>query len=297
MDRRTFLGTGGQIAAAGSIWLATSRVGVYAAGAADPLRDEIARIEQASRGRLGVALHDTGTGLRFAYRGGEEFPMLSTVKLLLAGATLARVQQGRQRLDRRFRVSRDDAFGWSPFTERRAGTTATLAELCRAMTVESDNGAAQLLLADLGGIPALSAYLRSIGDRDTLAALKVTGQSASQALLQAEQATATPLAMQANAERLWLGSALAPVRRAQLVDWAVGCRTGRTRLRAGVPAGWRVGNKTGTGEDGTYNDVAVVWPPRRKPVIVASYLTGSRLEADAANAIHAQVARALVRAI
>lgn len=312
MDRRTFLVAGGGMLAASSAWAATKKIGVSAPPAAEKLHGIIARIEATSGGRLGVALHDTGTGRRFAYRGNERFPMLSTFKLLLAGATLARVQQGKERLDRRLNVRQSDVQGWAPFAARRAGGTATVAELCRAMTVESDNGAANLMLAAIGGPAALTLFLRQLGDtvtqldrdeatlnengRDTTTPPAMQG-TADPLWLSAALAPTTPLAMQDNAERLWLGPVLAPANRAQLIDWAIESRTGMARLRAGLPAGWRAGNKTGTGDDGSYNDVAIFWPTNRRPVVVASYLTGTSLGTDAANAIHAQVARALVTMI
>jgi beta-lactamase class A len=316
MDRRAFLVAGGSALAATSAWAATRKIESSHPPAADQLHDRIARIEATSGGRLGVALHDTGTGRRFAYRGDERFPMCSTFKLLLAGAVLARVQQGKERLDRRLNVRHGDVVGWAPFSARRAGGTATVAELCRAMTVESDNGAANLMLAAIGGPAALTRFLRQIGDtttrldrteptlneaapgdpRDTTTPLAMQG-TAERLWLGAALAPTTPLLMLGSAERLWLGPVLAPVYRAQLVNWAIACRTGRARLRAGLPAGWRAGNKTGTGDHGTYNDVAIFWPTNRKPVLVTSYLTQSNLETDAANAIHAKVARALVAMI
>ena len=68
------------------------------------------------------------------------------------------------------------------------------------------------------------------------------------------------------------------------------CKTGDHRLRAGFPAGWRIGDKTGTGERGTANDIAVAWTPGA-PIVVASYLTGAVSAAAAArDAVHAKVA-------
>jgi beta-lactamase class A len=291
MDRRAFLMAGSAGLMSASAWAAMRKIeGPHPA--ADPLHDAIARIEAESGGRLGVALHDTGTGRRFAYRGDERFALCSTFKLLLAGAVLARVQQRAERLDRRVPIRHGDVIGHAPFTAKRAGGTATVAELCRAMAVESDNGAANLMLAAIGGPAALTRFLRQSGDMATR--LDRNEPSLNEAVPGDPRDTTTPLAMLGSAERLWLGPVLEPAGRAQLTDWAIACRTGLDRLRAGLPAGWRAGDKTGTGDRGTYNDVAIVWPPRRKPVLVASYLTGSRLGSDAGSAIHAKVARALV---
>jgi beta-lactamase class A len=291
MDRRTFFATSGSALVAGSAWAATNKFRTAAPRSDDRLRDAIARIEASSGGRLGVAMHDTGTGRRFAYRGDERFQLMSTVKLPIAAATLARVQAGKERLDRRLVVPRGPGWGWSPFTKRRAGSAATIRELCQAATVESDNGAADLLLGAIGGLEGLARFLRETGDSAT------RFEPGTNELLQVELAATTPVAMADNAQRIWLGSVLAPPHRAQLVDWAVASTTGRPRLRAGLPKSWRAGAKSGTGESGVFNDLAVFWPTGRKPVVVASYLADTRLEADAANAIHARVATAFVSVI
>lgn len=292
MDRRAFLVAGGAGLVSASAWAAMRKIEPSHPPVADPLHDAIARIEAESGGRLGVALHDTGTGHRFAYRGDERFAMCSTFKLLLAGAVLARVQQRTERLDRRLPIRQGDVIGHAPFTAKRTGGTATVAELCRAMVVESDNGAANLMLAAIGGPAALTRFLRQSGD--TATRLDRNEPSLNEATPGDPRDTTTPLAMLGSAERLWLGPVLDQAGRAQLTNWAIACQTGLARLRAGLPTGWRAGDKTGTGDRGTYNDVAIFWPPRRKPVLVASYLTGSTLETDAGNAIHAKVARALV---
>jgi beta-lactamase class A len=163
------------------------------------------------------------------------------------------------------------------------------------MMVESDNGAANLMLAAIGGPAALTRFLRQTGD--TVTRLDRTEPSLNEATPGDPRDTTTPLAMLGSAERLWLGPVLAPAGRAQLTTWAIECRTGLERLRAGLPKGWRAGDKTGTGDRGTYNDVAIFWPPGRKPVLITSYLAESKLGTDAGNAIHAKVARALVAMI
>jgi beta-lactamase class A len=70
------------------------------------------------------------------------------------------------------------------------------------------------------------------------------------------------------------------------------CKTGTARLRAGIPHGWIVGDKTGTGDRGTANDVAILRPPHRPPIIVIAYLTGAtRASADERDAALADVGR------
>jgi beta-lactamase class A len=242
-------------------------------------------------------VHDTGTGFRFAHRGDERFAMCSTFKLLLAGAVLQRVGAGREMLDRRVPVRKGDPIGHAPFTKTRIGKTASVGELCRAMTVLSDNGAANLMLAAVGGPAGLTQFLRGIGDSVTR--LDRTEPELNTAIPGDPRDTTSPIAMVGTAEKLWLGDVLTPAHREQLTRWAIECETGLKRLRGGLPQGWRAGDKTGTGEaiTGTYNDVAVFWPASRKPVLVASYLTRAKVKGDAADAVHAQVARAVVAAL
>jgi len=294
MDRRAFLIAGSAMLAAAPAFATTRKIGV---SSADALEAAIARIEAESGGRLGVAVHDTDSGLRFAHRGEERFPMCSTFKLLVAGAVLFRVDRARERLDRRLPVRKDDPVGHAPFTAKRVGKNASVAELCRAMTVESDNGAVNMMLATVGGPAGLTRFLRSIGDPATR--LDRTEPELNTSIPGDPRDTTTPNEMLGTTEKLLLGAVLHDASRAQLTQWMVECQTGLARLRAGLPHGWRAGDKTGTSDAGagTYNDVAIFWPPQRKPVLVASYLTQAKVKDEAANAVHAAVARAVVAAL
>ena len=242
--------------------------------AADAAR-RFAAIEQMANCRLGVGVIDTRTGTRYGYRQDERFPMCSTFKTLASGLVLHRVDQGKERLDRRVRFSKADLVDYSPGTEKQVGGDGmTVADICTAMTTLSDNTAVNLMLASFGGPAALTAWLRSTGDNATR--LDRNEPALNSAIPGDPRDTTTPAAMAATLRTLALGSLLSPASREQFVAWLVGNRTGDTRLRAGVPTGWKVGDKTGTGTNGTHNDVAVIWPvgPKgRGPVIVTAYLT------------------------
>jgi beta-lactamase class A len=73
----------------------------------------------------------------------------------------------------------------------------------------------------------------------------------------------------------------------------VASQTGGKRIRAGLPPDWRAGDKTGTGENATANDVAIIYPPNRAPVLVAIYYTGSTASREEQNALHAKIARTI----
>jgi beta-lactamase class A len=241
--------------------------GVGAAG--ENLAQEVAAIEQKHGGHLGVAIFDTATMAHVEHRGSERFPMCSTYKFLSVACTLARVDRREESLARRVTYSRGELVAYSPVTEKHVGDGMTVAELCEAALTVSDNTAANLLLASFGGPPALTTYLRSLGDDTTR--LDRYEPELNEAAPGDPRDTTTPAAMTELLRKLALGSVLLAESRAQITAWLVACKTGDKRLRAGVPTGWRVGDKTGSGGRNATNDIAVVWPPGRAPVIVTSY--------------------------
>ena len=267
-----------------------------ARGLSSQFAGDLDKIEVESAGRLGVAVLDTLSGERTGRRVDERFPMCRTFKLLATAAILARVDAQRERLDRRINFAASEVVVNSPVTkDRHGGTGMSLAELCEAAMTVSDNTAGNLLLASLGGPAGLTAYARSLGD--TVTRLDRIEPELNEAVPGDPRDTTTPGAMLANLDTLALGNALSAKSRDQLVQWLVGNKTGDTRLRAGFPAGWRVGDKTGAGEHGTTNDVGLIWPPDRAPVIVAVYLTGTSATGERRNATLAAVGRAVTSAL
>ena len=246
-------------------------------------------IEASVGGRLGVAVLDTATGTLSGHCLDERFPMCSTFKAIAAARVLARVDAGEDKLDRRVPIARADLLEWAPVAARHVGASMSVAELCEAAITFSDNTAANLLLAGFGGPPALTAFLRRIGDATTR--LDRTEPTLNEATPGDPRDTSTPRAMAQTLRTLALGSALSDAGRAQLVKWMAGNTTGAKRLRAGVPSDWRVADKTGTGRRGTTNDIGLLWPPGRAPLVVVSYLTQCKASPDAREAALADVAR------
>ncbi|HLZ66328.1 MAG TPA: class A beta-lactamase [Aliidongia sp.] len=291
--RHMMQGTGAALA--GAVLGSGFASGARAAGAG-ALAARLAGIEAQSGGRLGVAILDTATGVRTGHRADERFPMCSTFKLLAAGAILARVDAGRERLDRRVRFEASDLMAYAPVTKDHAGGTGmTLAELCAAAIAYSDNTAANLLLAALDGPAGLTAYARTLGDPVTR--LDRIEPDLNQATPGDPRDVTTPAAMLADLHGLALGDFLSPGSRGQLVRWLLDCRTGDARLRAGLPANWRVSDKTGSGDHGSTNDVALIWPPGRAPILVSAYLTGAEAPPERREATLAAVGRAIAARI
>jgi beta-lactamase class A len=285
---------------AGAALLGNALVGIEALAAAGDgpgdLGHAFGRIETGLKARLGVSVFDTETGRRVSHRGDERFPLCSTFKLLACAAVLKRVDAGQDGLARRIRFASGDVVTHSPATKDRVGGDGmTLAELCAAAMTLSDNTAANLILGTLGGPSGLTAFARSLGDPATR--LDRWETALNQATPGDPRDTTTPDAMAANLRRLAVEDVLSQRSRDQLVAWLVSNRTGDTRLRAGMPKDWRVGDKTGTGSHGTANDVAVIWPPARKPLVVAVYVTETKASLDDRNAAIADVGRAVSRTL
>lgn len=262
----------------------------------DPLADRFARIERDSGGRLGVALLDSSGRQLAGHRQDERFPMCSTFKFLLAAAVLQGIDQGRLRLDQRVAVAKSDLVGNSPETEKHVGSAGMrVDELSRATLIWSDNAAANLLLPLVGGPPGLTAFLRANGDRLTRS--DRTEPTLNQFAAGDDRDTTTPAAMAGNLQRFLLGEVLSPASRQQLTTWLRDNRTGDTRLRAGLPAGWQIGDKTGFNGEDTSNDIGILWPPGGgSPLLLAAYLQGAKVPPEGQSKALAEVAAAVAAA-
>jgi beta-lactamase class A len=241
-------------------------------------------LEQRHGGRLGVAMLDLGGGPGLAHRADERFAMCSTFKLMLAAATLAQIDAGRWKPDQRLTWTAADAVPHMPLTEPQDGRAGmTLIALARAAQTHSDNLAANLLIKHLGGPAAFVQWLRAQGDEVTR--MDRLEPEMNRVLAGDERDTTTPAAMAANLTRLLRGPMLADGSRARLLGWMRATRTGLHRLRAGLPAGWVAGDKTGTGfgpdMPDRLNDLAIAWPPGgRAPRLIAAYYESPRRGGD-----------------
>ncbi len=259
----------------------------------DDLSGALSAIEARCGGRLGVGILDTATGAVRGHRGDERFPVCSTHKALSAAAVLHRVDRGEERLDRLVRFGSAEVLSHSPATKAHADADGmTLAAICEAAVTLSDNTAANLMFAAVGGPAGVTAFLRATGDQVTR--LDRTEPTLNEARPSDPRDTTTPFAIVATLQRLVLGDALQQASRSHLTSWLVAGRTGSTRLRAGVPASWRVGEKTGTNDIGTANDIGILWPPGRAPLVVAAFVTASTAAQEAQDAAIAAVARLTV---
>ena len=281
VDRRTLLGS-----------LAALSAAPVHAQAAPAIRDpRFARIQTSlgPGGRVGVLAIDTGTGRRIGFDEHGRYAMCSVFKLPLAAFVLSLCDRRTIDSGEVLRFTRNDPLENSPVVQAnlRPGGLSVEA-LAAAVVQQSDNSAANLLLRRVGGPAALTRFIRSCGDADTRVdryELALNSNIAGD-----PRDTTTPLAMAEFTRTVLLGRVLTPSALRKLTDWLVTSVRKSDRLAAGFPAGWKVGHKPGTGRNGAVNDVAIVWPPRRPPIIVASFISGGTAGSEARAAAHRSVA-------
>lgn len=252
-------------------------------------------LERSSGGRLGVAALDTGNGASISYRATERFAMCSTFKFLLVAAVLERSAREPALLSRLVHYTPDVMTSYSPVTGKHIASGMTVEALCDSAMRYSDNTAANLLLDIIGGPHALMDYIHSLGDWITH--LDRYEPDLNTAIAGDDRDTTTPAAMLGNMQRLLLGNALPIAQRKLLLEWMTGNTTGNARIRAGVPAQWLVGDKTGTGDNGSANDIAILWPPGKAPILLMVYYTGSHNPPEQCSTVIAAAARIVTRSL
>lgn len=248
---------------------------------------DLARIEARIGGRLGVCVASAGRTL-FSHRADERFAMCSTFKWTLAAAVFRAAEEARLDLKQEVAFGANDLLDYSPVTRTHEGRM-TVEALADAAVVASDNTAANLLLACIGGPSGLSQFFRSLGDPVTR--LDRCEPELNTNLPGDPRDTTSPAAMVHLLRIVLTADTLSPAHREQLISWMVESRTGAQRLRAGLPHDWRVGDKTGTGHSSAVNDVAIAWPPGREPVLISVYLSESQSSLATLNAALAEIGR------
>jgi beta-lactamase class A len=283
LSRRIFLGASAALVASG-------------ARAAQDVPAVLA-YEKDSGGRIGVYAANLKSGKTLAWRADERFVMCSTFKASLAALTLSRVDRDREKLDRSISFGPDDLQDfYAPVAKQNlAKGHMTVGEMCEAAVEFSDNACANLLLAAAGGPAQLTGFWRAHGD--TISRLDHNEPVLNRSKPGDPHDTTTPAAMAGNLRRFLLGDVLSAGSRGRLLNWMIGCQTGANRLRAGLPAAWRIADKTGNNGADAAGDIAMVWPASGAPIVICVYTQGgtpsaAQLEATF-KAIGQEVAQAL----
>ncbi|WP_337228406.1 class A beta-lactamase [Proteus faecis] len=240
---------------------------------------QLSELEKYSQGRLGVALINTKDNSQITYRGEERFAMASTSKVMAVAAVLKESEKQARLLDKNIMIKKSDLVAYSPITEKHLVTGMSLAQLSAATLQYSDNTAMNKILDYLGGPTKVTQFARSIND--VTYRLDRKEPELNTAIHGDPRDTTSPIAMARSLQALTLGDALGLSQRQQLVTWLKGNTTGDHSIKAGLPKHWTVGDKTGSGDYGTTNDIAIIWPENHAPLILVVYFT--QQEKDAKN--------------
>ncbi|MGO3130424.1 MAG: class A beta-lactamase [Alcaligenes sp.] len=257
-----------------------------------PLVQAAQQAENSLQARVGLAVLDTADGQRWQYRADERFPMASTSKALICAALLAR---GQGAMKTAWLVQQEAIQSYAPTTEKLIGEYVPAAQLCAITMRDSDNTAANGVLELLGGPAAVTSFLRTIGDSVTR--LDRNEPSLNEAKPGDPRDTTTPQAMVQTLQNLVLGDALEPHARKRLIVWLRNNEVGGPLLRAGVPEDWTMADRTGAGGFGTRAVVAVMWPPKRAPLIATVYVTETEASMDDRNAAIAAIGKAIAASL
>ncbi len=261
---------------------------------ADSFADALSELEIQHGGRLGVAAFNSADGNRLAYRADTRFAMCSTFKAVLAGAILQKVDSGQLKQQSPVRYDASELLDYAPVTRLHlADGQMTVAALAKAAVTLSDNTAANLLLKVIGGPQALTAFYRQLGD--STSRLDRFEPSLNSNEPGDVRDTSTAAATLHSWRQLLLGKALLPASRQQLLRWLKDSQTGQDRIRAGLPQGWQVGDKTGSCENGGTNDIAIVWPANTPPYLLAIYYSDGLGSSAQKNRVLAEVSRLVAK--
>jgi beta-lactamase class A len=247
-------------------------------------------IQKRTGGRLGVHVLDSQSGKRFGLDDKSRYAMASTFKVPLAASLLWQVDKGAFPLLHPLHIDKGDLLPNSPILEKaieKGATELTVRDLCGAAVAFSDNAAANILLKAMGGPDALTRFMRSIGDETTR--LDRFEMDLNSNLPGDERDTTTPYAMVESLLRIFTQDVLTLGSRALLIDWMTASKTGLDRVRKGLPKTWVSSDKTGTGANGAVNDIVMTWPLERRPIIIAVYMSESKLPTAQLAAAHAEI--------
>lgn len=263
--------------------------------AAQELQATVKTWEERLDARIGVVLRDTSSDWKITARAQERFPMSSTFKALLCGAVLARVDAKQESLTRRIIYGKDDLVAYSPVTEKHTASGMTINDLCQATITISDNTAGNLLLTSVGGPKGLTSFLRTIGDNTTR--LDRWETALNEAIPGDPRDTSTPSVIVNTLEKLLFGNILKPASAKQLRQWMIDDKVADGLIRAHLPKGWKIGDKTGAGGHGSRAIVAFIKPENGPRYMAAIYLTESKADFKLRNQVISEIGRAMIAEI
>lgn len=256
------------------------------------LKANIQKIEQELDGRVGISWYDENSSHQWNYRGDEAFPLTSTFKAFACAALLARVDAKQEDLQRQIAIHKQELITYSPVTEKFTGKTLSTADLCSAAVTLSDNTAGNLVLASIGGPSGFTQFMQTLGDRKS--SLSRWEPDLNEATPGDTRDTTSPNAAVQSLRTLVSGDTLTPDSRQTLIGWLRNDQVADQLIRSYLPTSWIIGDKTGAGGHGSRAIIAVIWPPQKKPLFLAIYLTQTEASMEKRNQALVDISKLLL---
>ena len=257
------------------------------------IQKKLAKLEKEFKGKIGVYAIDTNSGKVISYRKNILFPIQSTFKVIGVASLLKQSENNRKLLSEKIHYSKKDLVLWHPVTGKYINTGMTLRSLAEATISYSDNPAINFIMKKLGGTKSVIAFAQQIGNKTFKLEHYESNLNSDP---KNPDDSSTPKDMALSLQKLVLGNILQQPDRKQLITWMRNNTTGYKRIRAGVPIGWAVADKTGSGSYGIANDIGIVWSPTCKPIVLAIYTVKNKHDAKWQNAVVAETAQIVLNA-
>lgn len=261
------------------------------ASAHQEVEDQLKDLEDRYDARVGVSALDTGSGDSVDHRADERFGFASSLKVFAVAELLDRTTPKELEKNVTWTQADVDEAGWTPVTEKHVDDGLPLEDVAESALRVSDNLAMNIVLDEIGGPKALDDALAKAGDTTT----EVTDEEPE--LNDVEEGntdnTTTPAAFTTDLQSLFDSQRLSDEDREVLFSWMSANETGDPLIRAGAPEGWVVRDKSGH-SGAIQNDIAVVTPPDRKPIVISVMTETNDPESEDGPALVAAVAEVVL---
>lgn len=257
--------------------------------------EAISAIEKRIDGRIGVAVLNSSDDQIWHYKGNQKFPLMSTFKTLACSKMLKMSEDGQLNINMEKVVEKNSLVVWSPVTKALVGKAITLAKACEATMLTSDNTAANIVLANIGGPSGVTSFMRLIGDMDTR--LDRIEPDLNEAIQGDMRDTTTPKVMVNSLQQIFFGGTISQKASDQLTTWMQKNTISDALLRSVLPEGWYIADRTGAGGNGSRAITAIIWSESHSPIIVAIYVTETELTLSERNQVIAEVGAVIVNTL
>lgn len=249
---------------------------------------DFSALEEKYNSVIGVYAIDTENNKTIEYNADLRFAYCSTHKVFTVAELLRKKSLDELRKIKHYKD--EDILSYAPITKNHVADGMTWEEICQAALRVSDNTAANLILEEIGGVKAFRKFLRRIGDKITFPARNEPELNffAPDDI----RDTSTPRQMALNLQKYILGNELSNKKKKLLIDWMSNNSITDTLIKAGVPKNYSVTDKSGSGANyATRNDIAVIYTPNHKPVVIAIMTRSKNVDAQFDDALIADITK------